>query len=69
MKLKECPFCGAHGDLIDIFETSSGIAGLRGEYYVMCCVCFAESGKEVTRAKAAKLWNRRKSPVTRRPHV
>ena len=55
--LLACPFCGS--DDVAIAETDSGIGGLRGEYYVTCWHCYAETSKEDTKRKARRAWNRR----------
>lgn len=56
-KYKPCPFCGC--EEVDVYETDSGVGGLRGEFYCMCDGCFAHTCTSDSKTEAKALWNRR----------
>lgn len=56
IKLKPCPFCGGHAEIVDNSRY------IPGTYFVSCRWCGARTDYEGRKENVAELWNGRVEP-------
>ena len=60
-ELKPCPFCGGKNNVIMV---KMPLYDEFSEFYVLCFVCGARTGLQISKQEAIEAWNRREEDGT-----